>query len=152
MPRRMVEVEVTPDDTAEVATQALTRLHSLCDGLRDTLQKAIELKKTESNGALSRIALSDSSLSLLELREVNRTVQDAIATLKGRSANANQEVDSADLKLQNLQYEKNYFLREIRHARDYPPDRPMTMLPNRGSRCFHRLRSSLMRMLRRPPS
>ena len=36
-----------------------------------------------------------------------------VATLKGRAATSNQEVDAADLKLQNLQYEKNYFLREV---------------------------------------
>ena len=51
---------------------------------RGGLDKSIELKKTEGNGALSRIALADASLSLLELREVNRNVQDAVASLKGR--------------------------------------------------------------------
>ena len=44
------------------------------------------------------------------------------------------EVDAADLKLQNLQYEKGYFLREIRQARDYPPDRPIDMLETAGAR------------------
>lgn len=118
---------VAPAD--ETGTAALKRLHLLCDSLRSGLNESLELKRSAPNGAQSRILLSDSSLSLLELREVNRTVQDAIATLKGRSASANQEVDAADLKLQNLQYEKNYFLREIRHARDYPPDKPIEMLP-----------------------
>ena len=102
------------EDTAvETVTASLARLQNLCGTIRTGLDKSIELKKA-STGAHARTVLSDGSLSLLELREVNRTVQEEVALLKGRSAAANQEVDAADLKLQNLQYEKNYFLREVR--------------------------------------
>ena len=98
------------DEVVSTCTASLARLSKLCNSLRENLNKSVELKAT-STSAHARTVLSDGSLSLLELREVNRTVWDQIATLKGRSAAANQEVDAADLKLQNLQYEKNYFLR-----------------------------------------
>ena len=122
-----MEEQVAPNGVEAVAAASLSRLHSLCDALRAGLKASLEHKRATS-GAQARIALSDSSLAVLELREVNRTIQDSVATLKGRAATANQEVDKKDLKLQALQYEKNYFLREIRHARDYPPDRPIDML------------------------
>lgn len=115
------------DEVVSTCTASLARLSKLCNSLRENLNKSVELKAT-STSAHARTVLSDGSLSLLELREVNRTVWDQIATLKGRSAAANQEVDAADLKLQNLQYEKNYFLREIRQSRDYPPDKPVELL------------------------
>ena len=93
-------------------TASLARLNHLCATLRDGLGKSLELKKT-STGAHARTALFEGSPALLELREVNRSVWEQVASLKARSAAANQEVDATDLKLQNLQYEKNYFLREV---------------------------------------
>ena len=93
---------------------ALEQLTVLCDAMREDLAKATELKKTSPNGALARNVLADGSLSLLELKEVNRTVWELIGLLKMGSHAANMEVDAAGLKLQNLQYEKNYFLREVR--------------------------------------
>ena len=123
-----MEEQVAPNGVEAVAAASLSRLHSLCGAPRPGLKASTEHKRATS-GAQARIALSDSSLAVLELREVNRTIQDSVATLKGRArAPPNQEVDKKDLKLQALQYEKNYFLREIRHARDYPPDRPIDML------------------------
>jgi THO complex subunit 5 len=113
---------------AECALESVGALHALCDNLRRELARATELKKTSPSGAHARMAVSDGSMSLLELKEVNRTVWEQIAALKARSHGANQEVDAADLKLQNLQYEKNCVLREIRLLRDYPPDKPIELL------------------------
>lgn len=113
---------------ASCALESVGALRALCDGLRRDLTKATELKKTSPMGALSRMAVSEGSMSLLELKEVNRTVWEQIAALKARSHGANQDVDAADLKLQNLQYEKNCVLREIRLLRDYPPDKPIDLL------------------------
>ena len=121
-------METDAPDAVETCRASLARLSTLCNSLRTNLNKSVELKAS-STGAHARTVLTDGSLALLELREVNRTVWDQIATLKGRSAASNQEVDAADLKLQNLQYEKNYFLREIRQSRDYPPDKPVDLLP-----------------------
>ena len=99
--------------TEAEAKRALTQLHALCAGLKGDLAKAMEVRKTSPNGSMARMVVADGSYSLLELKEVNRTVWEVTAALKARAAAANQDVDAADLKLQNLQYEKNYFLREV---------------------------------------
>ena len=103
---------VADDQQATAAT--FSQLHEVCAKLRKSLGEAIESKKKIPLGAAARMLLADSSLSLVELRDVNRTVWELLASFKARSAGANLEVDTADLKLQNLQYEKNYFLREVR--------------------------------------
>ena len=38
------------DDAAGVAESSLTQLHTLCEGLRASLDKSIALKKTEAKG------------------------------------------------------------------------------------------------------
>ena len=86
-----------------------------------------EIAKYLAKGAASKggadpmahVALQEGALLLLELKEVNRSVWEAVAANKSEAKAANESLDSADLLLQNLQYEKNHFLREIRHARDF---------------------------------
>lgn len=124
-----LEPSITAEQEVALATAALARHTKLCEALCTGLDKALESKKeVPMGGAQARVLLADGSLVLLELKEVNRTVWEQTAALKARSAAANQEVDVADLKLQNLQYEKNYFLREIRLARDLPPEKPIDLL------------------------
>ena len=61
------------DGPAHAGAEALKRLSSLCDGLKASLENAQKNKK-DSTGALARLTLTEGSLSLMELREVNRTV------------------------------------------------------------------------------
>lgn len=62
------------------------------------------------------------ALALIDLKEANRRVWELVAAYKERTQRANAGVDAAELKLQNLQYEKNHFLRELIHLRDFHPD------------------------------
>ena len=103
------------------ATVLPQRFEALLGKLRADVAEATRVKESSPLPAHAKIVLMEGSLSLLELKEVNRRTQELVAAFKESSQKANQSVDKADLKLQNLQYEKNHFLREIKHCRGAPP-------------------------------
>ena len=105
-------------EAADSIASELASFQDLCGKLRSDLERSVQLKKS-STGAFARIALSEGSSALLECKTVNRQVWEIVGDIKARSQVANQAIDNADLKLQNLQYEKNHFLREIRHCRSF---------------------------------
>ena len=118
------------EDAAATATE-LRSFDSLCTKLRTDLGKAYELKKTEGSAAPARIQLSDGAYALLELKSVNRRVWELVGELKTRSQAANAAIDDADLKLQNLQYEKNHLVRQINpeeHLACQPRERRLRLL------------------------
>ena len=105
---------------ADVAShdEHFARLTALCGAVRDYLAKGAASKGSAPD-PMAHVALQEGALLLLELKEVNRSVWEAVGRHKEEAKEANQSLDSADLLLQNLQYEKNHFLREIRHCRDF---------------------------------
>ena len=58
------------DDPTAAAAAAFTQLHEVCSTLRTELGKSVESKKKIPLGAAARMILADSSLSLVELRDV----------------------------------------------------------------------------------
>lgn len=105
-------------DAAHNIAAALGCFKELCEKLRSDLEQSLLLKKT-GTGSMARIALTEGSFAMLECKTVNRQVWEIVGEIKARSQAANQAIDNSDLKLQNLQYEKNHFLREIRHCRSF---------------------------------
>ena len=105
---------------ADIAShdEHFARLTALCGAVRDYLAKGAASKGSAPD-PMAHVALQEGALLLLELKEVNRSVWEAVGRHKEEAKEANQSLDSADLLLQNLQYEKNHFLREIRHCRDF---------------------------------
>ena len=116
----------TSADASGVAK--LLQFEHLCGALRKGLGEAMALKVDSDKGAAAFLALQSSAMGLLELKEVNRGIWEKVSEAKADTQSKSGDMDQADLKLQNLQYEKNYFLREIRLARDYPPDKPFELL------------------------
>jgi hypothetical protein len=102
----------------------LERLGSLCASLRTRLAEAVAAKSSAAanGGASASAVLAEGSLTLIDLKAVNRSVWELVNSYKERTQRANAGVDAAELKLQNLQYEKNHFLREITHLRDFRLD------------------------------
>jgi len=104
------------------AADQRAQIRSLCALVRDVVDEALEVKRaremaTENgDGASMR---HTGSLALLQLKEANRRMWELVANFKDRTSRAHADVDASDLKLQNLQYEKNHFLREIRQCRDF---------------------------------
>jgi THO complex subunit 5 len=103
---------------------AVERLGTLCTSLRTRLAEAVAAKSSAvaDGGASASAVLAEGSLALIDLKAVNRSVWELVNSYKERTQRANAGVDAAELKLQNLQYEKNHFLREITHLRDFRPD------------------------------
>ena len=97
----------------------LARLKTLCDALRGRLSSAIEAKQTSLP---AQPTLVHGGLALIQLKEVHRSLWEVVHAFKEATQRANAGVDAAELKLQNLQYEKNHFLRQITHLRDFHPD------------------------------
>ncbi|KAL1529448.1 hypothetical protein AB1Y20_000395 [Prymnesium parvum] len=115
---------------AQASEVELHSFHLLCAKLRSDLHEAFRLKKTGNSAAPARIQLSDGGFALLELKSVNRRVWELVGELRARSQAANAAIDVADITLQNLQYQKNHFLREIRHCRAFRSDeRSIDLLP-----------------------
>ena len=50
---------------------------------------------------------------------MNRTIWEKVAEAKDSCKAVSLDMDVADLRLQNLQYEKNHLVRQIRHCRDF---------------------------------
>jgi len=105
------------DQVAELA-----RLQDLCGTLRARLGEAVLAKTAGGRGGGAAAVLADGALAFIDLKEVNRSVWELVSGFKERTQSANAGVDTAELKLQNLQYEKNHFLREITHLRDFVTD------------------------------
>ena len=53
------------------------------------------------------------------LAQVNRSIWEKVAEAKDVCKAKSLDMDVADLRLQNLQYEKNHLVRQIRHCRDF---------------------------------
>ena len=104
---------------ANEAPVPLVRFESLCGTLRTGLAEAITLKTESDKGAAAFLALQSSAMGLLELKEVNRSIWEKVAEAKDVCKRGSADMDVADLLLQNLQYEKNHLVRQIRHCRDF---------------------------------
>ena len=50
---------------------------------------------------------------------MNRAIWEGVAEAKDVCKAKSLDMDVADLRLQNLQYEKNHLVRQIRHCRDF---------------------------------
>lgn len=117
-------------EDAEVSRSEIRTFHQLCAKLRADLDEALQLKKKEGSAALARIKLSEGAFALLEIKSVNRHAWELVNESKVRCLAANAAIDTADLKLQNLQYQKNHFLREIRHCRLFrSEERQIELIP-----------------------
>lgn len=117
-------------EDASACEAELHTFHLLCTKLRSDLNEAAKLKQAGGSAAPARIKLSEGGFALLELKSVNRRVWELVSVLKSRSQAANAAIDDADLKLQNLQYQKNHFQREIRQCRSFTSDeRHIDLLP-----------------------
>jgi len=108
-----------------VALGQLARVQELCAAMRAGSAAAMESKRAAGGSEenefrpSARAQLAAVSVGVIDLKGVNRNVWEQVGGYKEETQRANQEVDAAELKLQNLQYEKNHFLREIRHCRDF---------------------------------
>ena len=124
------DAAIAEAELAALGEAELRSFDGLCSKLRSDLNKAFDLKGTGASAAPARIQLAEGAFTLLELKTVNRRVWELVGELKARSQAANAAIDTADLKLQNLQYEKNHFLREIRHCRSFKSDeRHIELMP-----------------------
>jgi hypothetical protein len=59
---------------------------------------------------------------------VNRSIWEKVAEAKDVCKAKSLDMDVADLRLQNLQYEKNHLVRQIRHCRDFHFDESTVQL------------------------
>eukprot|EP00941_MAST-03F_sp_MAST-3F-sp1_P006530 g6530.t1 len=89
--------------------EVLKQLRLLADELVD-LDQASKTKTRDDK--ISSLGLR-SSLLLLELKRCNREVFLALSESKEEVSKAKESLDAANLGLQNLEYEKQYLLREI---------------------------------------
>lgn len=121
----------------------LLRFESLCGALRSGLTEAITLKTESDKGAAAFLALQSSAMGLLELKEVNRSIWEKVAEAKDVCKRVSADMDVADLRLQNLQYEKNHLVRQIRHCRDFHFDEASVQLVDEAT--FERSASSELR-------
>lgn len=60
--------------------------------------------------------------------QVNRAIWEEVAEAKDVCKAKSLDMDVADLRLQNLQYEKNHLVRQIRHCRDFHFDESTVQL------------------------
>ena len=59
---------------------------------------------------------------------MNRSIWEKVAEAKDVCKAKSLDMDVADLRLQNLQYEKNHLVRQIRHCRDFHFDESTVQL------------------------
>jgi hypothetical protein len=82
--------------------------------------------ETSSAGAKAALAeargrFRATSMRLLELRRLNRETWRAVDAQRASTAHVRETVDATDLRLQNLQYERVHFEREIWECTTYAP-------------------------------
>ena len=108
-------------NSAHGGAEPLVRLSALSAQLRSGLDEAMALK-AEDKGSMAFLALQGSAMGLLELKEVNRAVWERVAEAKAGTQRLSGDMDVEALRLQNLQYEKNHLVRQIKHCRDFTAD------------------------------
>jgi THO complex subunit 5 len=116
----MVDVEMT-DASAAASTPLPAELTSLIHTLLETADDAAAAR---SAGQSTSAQFTTSAAALAQLKALNRS--SGVEFRRGRqlAADAKQRMDTAQLGLQNLLYERQYLEREIRKCEEYQCARP----------------------------
>jgi THO complex subunit 5 len=104
---------------ADLVSGPLERYKSVSELIRKALTDALELKKKGADAAKIKEATTRISLLFLELKSANRSTFLATETTKQSVQDKKKEMAAHHLRLQNLLYEKNYLLREIKRCKDF---------------------------------
>jgi hypothetical protein len=94
---------------------AMASVDKLFAALRDA---AAAVAAAPDAGAVRDAALRG-SLAVLELKARNRDVYEGVDLRRQATADAKQALEKTNLQLQNLQYEKSHYAKEIRTCRDF---------------------------------
>jgi hypothetical protein len=86
---------------------------------KTSLAEALDAKRTEADGTKLKQALTNSVLSLIDLRRLSRNFYLAEDKVKAETDAAKIPLDKATLQLNNLLYERDHFLREIQACREF---------------------------------
>jgi len=93
-----------------------------CNSIREKLEKIIKSKKDgvqfKENKTVHGM-LEDISLAFAELKSDNRDAQMENEIKKTEVSKEKQQLNQFNLQLQNILYEKNHFLKEIKQCRDF---------------------------------
>lgn len=94
-------------------------LSATVNGLKESLGEALASKRTEEYTAKVKAALTDAAIHLIDLRRLCRKFYLAEDRVKAETDEAKAPLDKASLELNNLLYERDHFLREIRTCRNF---------------------------------
>mmetsp|Transcript_12843 Transcript_12843/g.21802 ORF Transcript_12843/g.21802 Transcript_12843/m.21802 type:complete len:441 (-) Transcript_12843:975-2297(-) len=103
--------------------------------LRANLGDIVALKKSGDQDLIGAKTHSmNGSLLLVEFKQANREAYESVHDLKEETHGIKIELDQAHMQLQNLQYQKSYFLKEIRSCKEFASafsDKQIDMLPEK---------------------
>lgn len=103
--------------------------------LRANLGDIVALKKSGDQDLIGAKTHSmNGSLLLVDFKQANREAYESVHDLKEETHGIKIELDQAHMQLQNLQYQKSYFLKEIRSCKEFASafsDKQMDMLPEK---------------------
>jgi THO complex subunit 5 len=103
----------------DLVSQPLDRFKSVSELIRNALGEALELKKQGADESKLKESKTRISLLFLELKSANRSTFLATESTKQSVQDKKKEMAAHHLRLQNLLYEKNYLLREIKRCKDF---------------------------------
>lgn len=90
-----------------------------CQQLRRVAEKILELRKAGSSSETIRDATSQGLVLVLQLKDSNKSLSMHTEELRASTSDKKNEIDQSNLQLQNLQYEKQYYEREIRACNSF---------------------------------
>eukprot|EP00873_Tetraselmis_striata_P041801 jgi/Tetstr1/462065/TSEL_007135.t1 len=106
-------------------------MQAQCEQLRATLARLLEQGDISDEAELAS-ACQSGKLLLMEMKEANRETCEEMEGLREQTASSKSELDSLNLVLQNLLYEKSYYQKEIAACEDFKSkygDEDVALLP-----------------------
>jgi len=125
---------VFPPPSRNRKSQQLTNtMEDVLTKLRATLGDIVALKKggDQTSGSIQSESMNG-ALLLVDFKQANREAYEGVQHLKEETHGIKIQLDQAHLQLQNLQYQKSYFAKEIRSCNEFVSaftDKQIDMLP-----------------------
>jgi THO complex subunit 5 len=107
--QKFLQLQSQPQKFAHVA--------EIFKNIKEIVNNLIEKPKSHHAQALMKKGF----VYFIELKEVNRQLHTEIESEKEKHTHYKEKLNALNLRLQNLQYEKNHFIREIEICRNYKP-------------------------------
>jgi hypothetical protein len=101
------------------APPSIDQTQKICEAVKEASKEIISARQRNEQAENLRKLLAKCTLMFSELKQLNRETYGDIESKKSEHQKEKVKVDSLNLQLQNLIYEKNYLKREIQSCKDF---------------------------------